>query len=149
MKSVELAVELEGTGPGDTLCPSDMWLEILGDNLARDPDAVHLFAQMMLGVNQEVISGTKGARRVANTVMDLIHEMFVYSRTFPAARRLWILSLEGRLTPDNDPENVLEGAIERGLKETMAARARAVKVSKRSRAKTRSRRAKKLVARRQ
>ena len=139
--------ELEGYGPGDTLYPSDMWLEILGDNLARDPDAVHLFAQMMLGVNQMVISGTKGARRGANTVMDLIHELFVYSRTFAAARRLWILSLEGRLTPDNEPENVLEGAIERGLKETMAARARAAKMSERSQAKTRSPRAKERAAR--
>jgi len=116
----------------DTLYPSDMWIEILGETLGTDPNSVHLFAQMMLGVKDEVISGTKGATRGANTVMDLIHELFVYSKTFELARRLWIISLDGQLTPDNDPEVVLEAAIEQGLKETLAARPQVARSSART-----------------
>ena len=111
--------------PDDTLFPSDMWAELFDDTIAEDADAVHMLAQMMLGVKQAIESGPQGIQQAVNTLMDMIHELFPYTETFKRARNLWILSLEGRLTAHNDPEKIINAALERGLKETMTARARA------------------------
>ena len=50
--------------------------------------------------------------------------MFLYTTAFELARRLWILSLEGYLTPPNEPEPVIERALEAGWKETLSGRRR-------------------------
>jgi hypothetical protein len=50
--------------------------------------------------------------------------MFLYTPAFQLARRLWILSLEGYLTPPNEPEPVIEKALETGWKETLFRRRR-------------------------
>ena len=126
IKTMDIA-EIDAYDPDNTLFPSDMWADLFEDTIASDPEVVHLFAELMLGVKQAIDCGAqdpKEARRAANTLMDLIHELFVYSETFRAARRLWILSLEGRISAPNDPEHIIPAAIERGLKETLASRAR-------------------------
>ncbi|MGH9764564.1 MAG: hypothetical protein ACREDR_19615 [Blastocatellia bacterium] len=111
--------------PDDTLFPSDMWPELLEGTVANDPDALEVLAHMILRIKQEIESGPNGARQAVNTLMDLIHQMFPFSAAFRAARNLWILFLEGRITSDNEPEDVLNTAIEGGMKETMKRRARA------------------------
>ncbi|HYL98118.1 MAG TPA: hypothetical protein VEZ90_04125 [Blastocatellia bacterium] len=122
----------------DTLYPSDMWADVFDNTIAADCGSVHLFAQMMLGIKQAIQAGPEGAARATNSLTDLINELFVYSATFKAARSLWILSLEGRITAENEPERILTAAIERGLKETMAARTRDSRTNKRRKTRTRT-----------
>ncbi|HUK88866.1 MAG TPA: hypothetical protein VLZ81_00590 [Blastocatellia bacterium] len=49
---------------------------------------------------------------------------------FELARRPWIPSLEGHLTPPNEPEEVIEKALEAGWKETLSGRRQATRARK-------------------
>jgi hypothetical protein len=53
-----------------------------------------------------------------NTLMEGIHLVYPYTTAFALSRKLWILSLEGHLTPGNEPDSTVNDAIQRGWKET-------------------------------
>lgn len=48
--------------------------------------------------------------------------VYPYTTGFALSRKLWILSLEGDLTPPNELDALIMAALERGLGETVAGR---------------------------
>jgi len=132
--------EFVGYDPDDTLVDSETWETLFEDWMSGDPAAAEILGRVMLLIREAIESGPEGNAKAINTVTESMHQMFVHTETFKAARSLWILSLDGRITPQNEPEEVLTAAIERGLKETVGARRRSA--SRKARMKNRRTRSK-------
>ena len=92
--------------------------------LKDDPGVAEILGRLLLYVRETVESGPEEAAPASNTLMEGIHRVFLYTHAFELARRLWILSLEGYLTPTNEPEPVIKKALEAGWKETLSGRRR-------------------------
>jgi hypothetical protein len=92
--------------------------------LKTTPALPKFLARLLLYVKETVDSGSEEAAPAGNTLMEGIHRVFLYTHAFELARRLWVLSLEGHLTPPNEPEPVIKKALEAGWSETLSGRRR-------------------------
>jgi hypothetical protein len=116
--------DLDKYDPENTLVDDVTWDIVLEPALKDDPAVAEILGRLLLYVKETVESGTEGGSPASNTLMEGIHRVFLYTTTFELARRLWILSLEGYLTPANEPEPVIKRALEAGWKETLSGRRR-------------------------
>ncbi|HUK88867.1 MAG TPA: hypothetical protein VLZ81_00595 [Blastocatellia bacterium] len=116
--------EMDKYDPENTLVDGVTWDIVLEPALKDDSGLAETHGRLLLYVKEAVETGSEGAAPAINTLMEGIHRMFLYTTAFELARRLWILSLEGYLTPANEPEPVIEKALEAGWKETVSGRRR-------------------------
>ncbi|MGA9995306.1 MAG: hypothetical protein WBP93_07830 [Pyrinomonadaceae bacterium] len=88
---------------------SDIEWILRGD--ARSPE---ILAQLFVRFGQAMDGGLEGinqTRKALGTVTELI---YLHSRAHGAALRLYGLLLEGQLKVEDEPVNLINGAIERG-----------------------------------
>src|ERR1700733_7158424 len=108
--------------PENTLVDDVTWDIVLEPALKDDPGVAEILGRLLLYVKETIESGPEEAAPASNTLMEGIHRVFLYTTTFELARRLWILSLEGYLTPPNEPEPAIKKALKAGWSETLWAR---------------------------
>ena len=80
--------------------------------------------RLLLYLREAIELGPEGHARAVNTLMEGIRMIYPYTTGFVLSKKLWILSLEGDLTPASDPDSLIERALERGWKETTKGRRR-------------------------
>ena len=121
--------------PENTLVDEDTWNIILERGLRSEPGVAETFGRLLFYLKEAIELGPEGVARAVNTLMEGIHLVYPYTTAFGLSEKLWILSLEGDLVPMNEPEPVVEAALERGWRDTVKGRRRrAARQSKRAKA---------------
>ncbi|MDT4951984.1 MAG: hypothetical protein QOJ02_122 [Acidobacteriota bacterium] len=95
------------------LADKETWTAILEPVLCQDAAAVECLARLLFTIKKAVDSGPEGARQASNTLLDGIELIYLHTNTHKAALKLYVLSLEGKLEPKDEPLNLINAAIER------------------------------------
>lgn len=95
------------------LTDEDTWRAILEPSLCQDSAAVEILARLLLTLKKAIDSGPEGAARTSHTLLRGIELIYPYTDAHKAALKLYMLSLEGDLKPDDEPLNLINAAIER------------------------------------
>lgn len=95
------------------LADDETWRAILEPALCQDPDAVDALARLLFALKRAIESGQEGAICASRVLSNGIEMSYLYTKTHQAALKLYILSLEGNLKPEDEPLNLLNAIIER------------------------------------
>lgn len=99
----------------DNLLADDLtWKAILEPALCQDSAGVEALARLLFALKRAIDSGPEGAMRASQALLDGIESAYLHTDAHKAALRLYVLSLEGNLTPQDEPLQLINAAIERG-----------------------------------
>jgi hypothetical protein len=96
------------------LADEEHWTAILEPALCQDVAAVECLARLLFTIKRAIDSGPEGAIRASQTLLNGIELMYLHTDAHKAAVKLYLLSLKGKLKPEDEPFNLINGAIERG-----------------------------------
>jgi hypothetical protein len=96
------------------LADSQTWINILEPELCKDSAAVECLARLLFIIRKEINSGPEGVLRASKILSNGINVIYLYTNAHKVALRLYVLSLEGELKPQDEPLNLISAAIERG-----------------------------------
>jgi hypothetical protein len=98
----------------DLLADDETWAVILEPALWKDSTAVEALARLLFRLKKAIDDGPEGAMQASETLQHGIEAMYLHTKAHQAALKLYILSLEGDLKPEDEPLNLINAAIERG-----------------------------------
>jgi hypothetical protein len=96
------------------LADDETWTAILEPVLCQDEAAVECLARLLFTLKKEINSGPEGMLRASKILFSGIELTYLYTNAHKSALKLYLLSLEGGLTPQDEPLNLISAAIERG-----------------------------------
>jgi hypothetical protein len=97
----------------ELLADDQTWLNILEPELCKDVAAVECLARLLFVIKKEINSGNEGVKRASRILSEGIEAIYLYTNAHKAALKLYVLSLEGELKPQDEPLNLVSAAIER------------------------------------
>ena len=98
-----------------TLADGEDWAAILVPALCQDAAAVECLARLLFRIKKAIDSGPEGAMQASRALLDGIELLYLYTDSHKAAVKLYVLSLEGKLKPQDEPLNLINAALERGV----------------------------------
>lgn len=98
----------------DLLADDETWIAILEPELCKDSAAVESLARLLFSIKKEINSGSEGVKRASQILSRGIEVIYLYTNAHKVALKLYVLSLEGELRPQDEPLNLINAAIERG-----------------------------------
>ncbi len=96
------------------LADGEDWAAILEPTLCQDVAAVECLARLLFRIKRAIDSGPEGAIQASRALLDGIELLYLHTNAHRAAVRLYVLSLEGNLKPQDEPLNLINAALERG-----------------------------------
>ena len=84
--------------------------------LKGDADAPETMAQMFISFRDAMRGGLRGMNELDEALVAAIEIIYLQSRAHVAALKLYVLAQEGQLRVEDEPLNVLGGAIARSRK---------------------------------
>src|ERR1051325_889530 len=100
--------------PVATLADEEDWAAILEPTLCQDAAAIECLARLLFRIKRAIDSGPEGAMQASRALLDSIEVLYLYTNAHKAAIKLYALSLEGNLKPQDEPLNLINAALERG-----------------------------------
>ena len=100
----------------DLLIDERTWLAI------NDPKTAEWIARVLFVIKEAIDSGPEGVREAGEAILANIESVYLHTEAHRAAVELYLLSLTGRLKPEDEPLRVINGAIERGRAQVELAR---------------------------
>jgi hypothetical protein len=97
------------------LADDNTWAAILEPALCQDPAAVECLAHLLFTIKKAIDSGAEGVIQASQTLSHGIELIYPYTNAHKAALELYVLSLEGDLRPGDEPLQLINAAIERGM----------------------------------
>lgn len=98
----------------DLIADRETWIGILEPELCNDSAAVESLARLLFIIKKEINSGPEGVIKASEILSKGIDVIYLYTNAHKAALKLYVLSLEGGLKPQDEPLNLINAAIERG-----------------------------------
>jgi hypothetical protein len=95
---------------------SETW-EIITEEFQKDPGGANTLAHVLFDLRKAMRSGRKARLQMAASLTEGIRTVYLSTREHKLAAQLYQLALSGDLTPENEPLQLLEAAIERGSRE--------------------------------
>jgi hypothetical protein len=89
------------------------WINIFEPELCKDAAAIECLARLLFVIKKEIDSGSEGVKRASRILSEGIEAIYPYTNAHRAALKLYVLSLEGELKPQDEPLNLITAAIER------------------------------------
>ena len=99
---------------GIPLAGEEDWAAILEPALCQDAAAVECLARLLFMIKRAIDSGPEGATQASKMLLDGIESIYLHTNAHKAALKLYVLSLEGNLKPQDEPLNLINAALERG-----------------------------------
>ena len=96
------------------LADGEDWAAIVEPTLCQDAAAIECLARLLFRVKRAIDSGPEGAMQASKALLDSIELLYLYTNSHKAAVKLYVLSLEGNLKPQDEPLNLINAALERG-----------------------------------
>lgn len=87
-----------------------------------DPRVAEWIARGLFVIKEAIESGPEGVREASEAILANIESAYLQTEAHRAALGLYMLSLTGRLKPEDEPVRLIKGAIERGRAEVEVAR---------------------------
>jgi hypothetical protein len=109
----------------DLLIDEETWQSI------DDPKTAEYIARALFVLKGKIDSGPDGAREASEAVLANIEAVYLQTDAHRAALKLYILSLTGQLKPEDEPLQLINGAIKRGARQIELARKGTVKGKRR------------------
>lgn len=106
-------------GNGDLLTDDETWIAILEPELCKDSAAVESLARLLFIIRKEINSGHEGVIRASEILTNGIELMYLYTDAHKAAVKLYLLFLTGNLKPQDEPLQLINDAIKRGMASTV------------------------------
>lgn len=103
-----------GHQPVDALAYEEDWAAILAPGFRQDASAVEGLARLLYTIKRAIDSGPEGAAQESQMLLDGIESIYLHTAAHKAAVKLYVLSLEGHLKPQDEPLNLINAALERG-----------------------------------
>ena len=100
--------------PVTPLADEEGWAAILEPALRQDAAAVECLARLLFTIKRAIDSGPEGAMQASKMLLDGIESIYLHTNAHKAAVKLYVLSLEGNLKPQDEPLNLINAALERG-----------------------------------
>ena len=116
------------TGPENHPClliDEETWRAI------NDPKTAESIVLGLFVLKELVDGGPEGAGEASEAILANIESAYLHTDAHRAALRLYLLSLTGRLKPEDEPLQLINGAIERGAARIELARKGSVKEKRR------------------
>lgn len=95
------------------LADDKTWAAILEPALCKDSAAVEILARLLSSIKRAIDSGPEEAIRASQTLQHGIELLYLHTDTHKAALKLYVLSLEGNLKPQDEPHHLINAAIQR------------------------------------
>jgi hypothetical protein len=83
----------------------------------NDPRTAEYMAHVLFVLKERIDSGPEGARQASEAILGNIEAAYLHTDAHRAALKLYLLSLTGRLKPEDEPLQLINGAIERGVRQ--------------------------------
>jgi hypothetical protein len=96
------------------LADEEHWAVILEPALCQDAAAAECLARLLFTIKRAIDSGPEGAMQASRTLLEGIESIYLHTKAHKAAIKLYVLSLEGNLKPQDEPLNLINAALERG-----------------------------------
>jgi hypothetical protein len=96
-----------------TLVDEEDWAAILEPTLCQDAAAIECLTRLLLRIKRAIDSGPEGAMQASRALLDSIELLYLYTDAHEAAVKLYVLSLEGNLKPQDEPLSLINAALER------------------------------------
>lgn len=100
------------------LADDKTWAAILEPALYQDADAVDVLARLLFTLKKAIDTGQEGVARASQTLLNGIELLYLHTNAHKAALKLYVLSLEGNLKPQDEPLHLINSAIERATSQT-------------------------------
>jgi hypothetical protein len=97
----------------------------------NDPKTAEFIARRLFTLKAAIDRGPDGAREASEAILADIEAAYLHTDAHRAALRLYLLSLTGRLKPDDEPLRLINGAISRGAAQIELARKASAKKRRR------------------
>jgi hypothetical protein len=98
----------------NTLIDADTWEIIVQPAFVRDANAADTFTHLLFVLKEAIASGPSARLQATTALSEGIRAAYLYTSEHKLARQLYELYLTGHLKPENEPRQLLQGAIERG-----------------------------------
>ena len=92
----------------DLLIDDQTWRAI------NDPKTAEYIARVLFIIKEAIESGPEGVREAGEVILANIESAYLHTDAHGAALGLYMLSLTGRLKPEDEPLQLLNAAIKRG-----------------------------------
>jgi hypothetical protein len=79
-----------------------------------DPRTAEHIARTLFDIKEAIESGPEGVREASGAILTNIEAAYLHTEAHRAAVRLYLLSLTGQLKPEDEPLQLINGAIRRG-----------------------------------
>jgi hypothetical protein len=79
-----------------------------------DPKTAEYIARALFVIREAIDSGPEGVGEASELILADIESAYLHTDAHRAAVRLYLLSLTGRLKPEDEPLRLINDAIERG-----------------------------------
>ena len=79
-----------------------------------DPKTAEYIARRLFQIKEAIDSGPDGAREASEAILVNIEAAYLHTEAHRAAVKLYLLSLTGQLKPEDEPLQLINGAIKRG-----------------------------------
>lgn len=96
------------------LADDKTWTAILEPALCQDSAGIEALARLLFTLKRATDSGPEGAMWASQTLLNGIEQTYLHTNAHKAALKLYVLSLEGNLKPQDEPLQLINAAIERG-----------------------------------
>jgi hypothetical protein len=97
----------------ETFYDADNWQANFEEVLKGNPDLAHELAWLLHRIARELTEGKKGRKRVVNTMKLGVEWLYQFTDARKLSFQVFLLALEGRLTPSDKLEELLKGVIQR------------------------------------
>lgn len=96
------------------LADTEDWTDVLEPVLCQNAVAAERLAQLLFTIKSAIDSGREGAEQASKMLLEGIETIYLHTNAHKAAVKLYVLSLEGNLKPQDEPLNLINAALERG-----------------------------------
>jgi hypothetical protein len=105
--------------PSENLLADDVtWNAILKPALCQDADAVDVLARLLFTIRKAIDTDQEGVTQASETLLNGIELIYLHTNAHKAALKLYVLSLEGTLKPQDEPLRLINAALERAASQT-------------------------------
>ncbi len=112
-----MGVTNELPGSGAKMIVDQEWLVGAVESILKgDADAPETLARVFISFRDAIRSGLRGMNELDEALRASIETIYLQSRAHAAALKLYVLAQEGHLRVEDEPLNVLGGAIARSRK---------------------------------
>jgi hypothetical protein len=100
------------------LADDETWTAILEPALCQDATAVDVLARLLFRIKKAIETDPEGVARASQTLQSGIEQLYLHTHAHQAAIKLYVLSLEGDLHPQDEPLRLINAAIARATVQT-------------------------------